>query len=186
MNESQAASRTAGACSACGVLALGPTRRTRVRPVGSRRATNARRREHLLHSNPLLPCGPSLSALSHSAPLLPPSCSTPPCRTPVRPVALRPLVLRPVALGFGRMRHAGLRPVACSDALDSALFHSGSSDSAPLLLRDPSHSDFRASSDSSECVRSAPPCKKLRPLDSILPTSDPNSYAVLTTPERRC
>ena len=95
MNESQAAGCTAGACSACGVLVLGSTRRTRVRPVGSRRATNARGREHLLHSNALLSCGPSHSALSHSAPLLPPPCSTPPRCTPVRPVGLRPVARSP-------------------------------------------------------------------------------------------
>ena len=171
MNESQAAGCTAGACSACGVLVLGSTRRTRGRPVGSRRATNARGREHLLHSNALLSCGPSHSALSHVRPVAPsavfysalldagPPCRTPPCRT---------FALLHAALG-------------AYDTLDSAPSLSGSLDSAALLRSDSSHSNLRASSDSLECVPSAPRSKKFRRPDSILPHSDPHSYLLTTT-----
>ena len=94
-------------------------------------------------------------------------------------VALRPLALRPVApsaVFYSALLDAGppCRTPPCRtfallhaalgayDTLDSAPSLSGSLDSAALLRSDSSHSNLRASSDSLECVPSAPRSKKLR------------------------
>ena len=98
----------------------------------------------------------------------------------LRPVALRLLALRPVARRFRRVRLARFRPVALFDVSHSAPSLSTSLDSAALLLNDTSHSNLRAMCDSVECTRSAPPRKKLRVLDLILPPSALKSYALTT------
>ena len=129
----------------------------------------------------LRPVAPSVvfySALSHAGP---PCCSparcTPPCRTPS---ALSHSDSSHERARLRRVQHVRLRPVALSDVLNSAPSHSASVHSAALLLGDQSHSNLRAACDSVECVRSAPPRKKLRVLDSILPPLAPKSYALTT------